>query len=119
MQSNHGLQRIPDARYLGGEHVTDSVPGTLEQQGPDQEADQHHVGEERAEVHHLQPITASVSHSSSTPNPLEGWLQGEVSEGEDTRYPSFYRCYQFIKWSMKYNIREQVYTGAGHIIRIS
>ena len=40
--------------YLGGEHVQDAVDGASQQQPPNQEAGQHHVGEEGAEIHHLQ-----------------------------------------------------------------
>lgn len=43
----------PDA-YLGREHVQDAIDGPSQQQPPDQEAGQHHVGEEGAEIHHLQ-----------------------------------------------------------------
>lgn len=45
----------PGARdpYLGREHVEDAVNGPSQQQPPDQEAGQHHVGEEGAEIHHL------------------------------------------------------------------
>lgn len=40
--------------YLGGEHVQDAVHRPSQQQPADQEAGQDHVGEEGAEVHHLQ-----------------------------------------------------------------
>lgn len=42
----------PDT-YLGREHVQDAIDGPSKQQSPDQEAGQHHVGEEGAEIHHL------------------------------------------------------------------
>lgn len=39
--------------HLGREHVVNPVKGALEEERPHQEADQHHVGEQGAEVHHL------------------------------------------------------------------
>lgn len=39
--------------YLGREHVSNPVHGALEEQSADQEADQHDVREQGAEVHHL------------------------------------------------------------------
>lgn len=38
---------------LGGEHVGDAVYSPLQQQPTHKETQEHHVGEERAEVHHL------------------------------------------------------------------
>lgn len=43
-----------NALYLGCEHVSNPVQGALQEQGPDQEADEHDVREQGAEVHHLQ-----------------------------------------------------------------
>lgn len=40
--------------HLRGEHVGDSVHRSLEEQTSHQETEQHHIGEERAEVHHLE-----------------------------------------------------------------
>lgn len=45
---------VPPDPYLGREHVQDAIDGPSKQQPPDQEAGQHHVGEEGAEIHHLQ-----------------------------------------------------------------
>lgn len=45
--------------YLGSEHVKDAVDGPPQQQPPDQEAGQHHVGKEGAEIHHLQERTGT------------------------------------------------------------
>lgn len=45
---------MPPDPYLGGEHVQNAIDGPSQQQPPDQEAGEHHVGEEGAEVHHLQ-----------------------------------------------------------------
>lgn len=40
--------------YLGREHVANSNHGALQEQSAHQEAKQHKVGEQGAEVHHLQ-----------------------------------------------------------------
>lgn len=50
MSSGH----IYTASYLRGEHVDDAVYRTLEQESTSQETNEHHIGEQRAEVHHLQ-----------------------------------------------------------------
>lgn len=39
--------------HLGREHVRDAVDGPFEQQTSHQKAEEHHIGEEGAEVHHL------------------------------------------------------------------
>ena len=39
--------------HLGCEHVHDPIHRPAQQKSPHQEANQDHVGEERAEVHHL------------------------------------------------------------------
>lgn len=48
------VSRCDFCTHLGREHVANPVEGALEQESPHQEADQHHVGEQGAEVHHLQ-----------------------------------------------------------------
>lgn len=40
--------------YLGREHVANPNHGALQEQSAHQEANQHQVGEQGAEVHHLQ-----------------------------------------------------------------
>lgn len=44
----------PLAPHLGGEHDADAISRPIQQEPPDQEAEQHHIREERAEVQHLQ-----------------------------------------------------------------
>lgn len=54
-----------NGRYLGCEHVSDPVGGALQEQSSDQEAEQHDVREQGAEVHHL-PGKASVGRRVKT-----------------------------------------------------
>lgn len=39
--------------YLGVEHVADSFQGSVQHKSSDKEAEQHHIGEDGGEVHHL------------------------------------------------------------------
>lgn len=39
--------------YLWIKHVGDSLHGPVQQESSHQEAEEHHVGEDRGEVHHL------------------------------------------------------------------
>lgn len=60
--------------YLRSEHVQDAVNRPSQQQPPNQEAGQHHVGEEGAEIHYLQgrqrpPPSGTAPTTASTPLP--------------------------------------------------
>lgn len=50
---HHVWSETPFLSHLRGEHVSDAVHGSLQQQTSHQEAEKHQVREKRAEVHHL------------------------------------------------------------------
>lgn len=59
--------------YLRSEHVQDAINRPSQQQPPNQEAGQHHVGEEGAEIHDLQrrqrPLSGRAPPAAGTPLP--------------------------------------------------
>lgn len=66
--------------YLRSEHVQDAVNRPSQQQPPNQEAGQHHVGEEGAEIHYLQrgqrpPVRQSPFYSRHPPSLLTAGAQ--------------------------------------------
>ena len=60
--------------HLRSEHVCNAVHGALQHQPPHQETEEHHVGEQRAEVHHLEGETTSkhklLVNWLESPNPI-------------------------------------------------
>lgn len=65
--------------YLRSEHVQDAVNRPSQQQPPNQEAGQHHIGEEGAEIHYLQgrqrspPRQAEPLLQPAPPFPAHSW----------------------------------------------
>lgn len=52
---------LPSSPYLGSEHVCQAVGGSVEREAPDQVDDEHAVGQQRSEVHHLWAAEGRVS----------------------------------------------------------
>lgn len=44
---------LPSSSYLGSEHVYQAIGGSVEREAPDQVDDEHTVGQQRSEIHHL------------------------------------------------------------------
>lgn len=51
------INSIITGTYLGVEHVGDSLEGSLQQESSHKEADEHHVGKDGGEIHHLKTKT--------------------------------------------------------------
>lgn len=52
---------LPSRPYLGSEHVHQAVGGSVERETPDQVDDEHTVGQQRSEIHHLWAPEGGVS----------------------------------------------------------